>query len=144
MGREGVRELVSDGEIATPEQLAERRARLDEPRDRMPRSDPSRAARRARSTTRPSYGTRFGRPSPSARRPSTRTDKRKRPLPVATRRPGLPEPMPMRQGPRFERIGTDLAERFTAWVADGGEGTEPAATRPAPLRLATSHCNRAP
>lgn len=28
-GREGVRELVNDGEIATPEQLAERRARLE-------------------------------------------------------------------------------------------------------------------
>ncbi len=131
MGREGVRELVSDGEIARPEQLAERRARLDEQRRQ---NAPFRSVTRSESEIDNEAELRDALRQAIAERTAAEHAHRQAEAALARGNEAarLARADADEAGAEVERIGTDLAERFTAWVADGGEGTEPAADEAGP------------
>lgn len=122
MGREGVRELVSDGEFATPEQMAERSARLEDQARRLApiqrpairESDVSNEAE-LRDALRHAIAERDGAQADHAKAVAAlargRDVHRQAAETVAA------------AATEVDRIGKDLAARLAGWAA--GDGTEP-------------------
>lgn len=124
MGREGVRELVNDGEFATPEQLTERRARIEADRLRnapvrqlapaetdISNEAELRANLRRAITNRVEVQTEHDRAVEALAR--GRDLQREATEAVAT------------AAAEVERAGSDLADRIARWAAEGGDGDSP-------------------
>ncbi|MEG9525077.1 MAG: hypothetical protein MIL41_04795 [Hyphomicrobiales bacterium] len=120
MGREGVRELVSDGEIATPEQLAERRARIEADRVRnapvrqpaLTETDISNEAELRANLRRAIAGraeAQTGHERAVEALERGRNLQREATEAVAT------------AAAEVERAGSDLADRIARWAAEGGD-----------------------
>ncbi|MCJ2023539.1 hypothetical protein [Methylobacterium sp. J-067] len=131
MGREGVRELVSDGEVATPEQLAERRARLDERRRQnapvlrpVPNESDISNEGELRDALRQAIAERDA--ADEAHRHADSALVRGNEAAGNARREADSATA------EVERIGADLASRYAAWVASGGEGAEPSSREAGP------------
>ncbi|MGE8126833.1 hypothetical protein ACQKQD_07635 [Methylobacterium sp. NPDC080182] len=125
MGREGVRELVDNGEIATPDQLAERRARLEERRLReVPPSAPAIRESDVSNEAELRDALRLA----IADRSAAEADHAKAVAALCRGRDAHSQAVAAVQaaGAEVDRIGADLAARFAEWAA--GEGDEPEPT----------------
>lgn len=125
MGREGVRELVNDGEFATPEQLAERRARIEA--DRL-RNAPVRQLAPAETDISNEAELRANLRRAITGRTEAQTEHERAVEALARGRDlqrEATEAVAMAAA-EVERAGSDLAERIARWAAEGGEGESPA------------------